>query len=238
MECTFLSTPKAFPTAARPGFYGGLMARFSGGQSKPIARPVGSVSSFRNATITLNPGNLLALAYGPWFYPDDDRTLVHDGGSIICLGGCILLLIGFALARVLGSFYIFNQPEPADSYRILQRLHRSSHERFDLPQRRQRISRLKESTSVIRRWQRRARKDNAELRAITSGITDGARLVPYVVAGTNCCSTRAWTWRCAYSGMVALTMLSITGVALEPLSSGSGGPALMKQTLNVGWKSS
>jgi hypothetical protein len=36
----------------------------------------------------------------------------------------ILLLTGFALAAWLGSFYIFNQPERPDSYRILQRLHK------------------------------------------------------------------------------------------------------------------
>jgi hypothetical protein len=34
----------------------------------------------------------------------------------------ILLLTGFALAAWLGSFYIFNQPERPDSYRILQKL--------------------------------------------------------------------------------------------------------------------
>ncbi|MDQ6764954.1 MAG: hypothetical protein M3Z22_02480 [Verrucomicrobiota bacterium] len=36
----------------------------------------------------------------------------------------ILLLIGFALAAWLGSYYIFSQPERADSYRILQKLHK------------------------------------------------------------------------------------------------------------------
>src|SRR6478672_7283856 len=36
----------------------------------------------------------------------------------------ILLLMGFALAAWLGSFYIFNQPERPDSYRILQKLHK------------------------------------------------------------------------------------------------------------------
>jgi hypothetical protein len=36
----------------------------------------------------------------------------------------ILLLTGVALAAWLGSFYIFNQPERPDSYRILQKLHK------------------------------------------------------------------------------------------------------------------
>src|SRR3984893_5096232 len=45
----------------------------------------------------------------------------------------ILLLIGFALAAWLGSFYIFDQPERPDSYRILQRLHKIEQpKRFEL----------------------------------------------------------------------------------------------------------
>src|SRR5919197_5622794 len=45
----------------------------------------------------------------------------------------ILLLTGFALAAWLGSFYIFNQPERPDSYRILQRLHKiEAPKRFEL----------------------------------------------------------------------------------------------------------
>ena len=35
----------------------------------------------------------------------------------------ILLLVGFAFAAWLGSFYIFGQPERPDSYRILKKLH-------------------------------------------------------------------------------------------------------------------
>ena len=45
----------------------------------------------------------------------------------------ILLLIGFALAAWLGSFYIFSQPERPDSYRILQKLHKiEAPKRFEL----------------------------------------------------------------------------------------------------------
>src|SRR6266498_1152990 len=45
----------------------------------------------------------------------------------------ILLLSGFALAAWLGSFYIFNQPERPDSYRILQKLHKiDPPKRFEL----------------------------------------------------------------------------------------------------------
>src|SRR5436309_16135526 len=45
----------------------------------------------------------------------------------------MLLLLGFALAAWLGSFYIFNQPERPDSYRILQSLHKiEPTKRFEL----------------------------------------------------------------------------------------------------------
>src|SRR5437879_11897704 len=45
----------------------------------------------------------------------------------------ILLLTGLALAAWLGSFYIFNQPERPDSYRILQKLHKiEPPKRFEL----------------------------------------------------------------------------------------------------------
>ena len=36
----------------------------------------------------------------------------------------ILLLIGFAMACWLGSFYIFGHPERAESYKILKKLHK------------------------------------------------------------------------------------------------------------------
>src|SRR5947207_4825114 len=45
----------------------------------------------------------------------------------------ILLLMGFAFAAWLGSFYIFDQPERPDSYRILQRLNQiDPPERFEV----------------------------------------------------------------------------------------------------------
>src|SRR5712672_3922802 len=45
----------------------------------------------------------------------------------------ILLLTGFAFAAWLGSFYIFDQPERPDSYRILQKLHKiDPPKRFEL----------------------------------------------------------------------------------------------------------
>src|SRR6201982_1500136 len=68
------------------------------------------------------------------FYPYDEpyarprRRINYFAWTVV-----ILLLIGFALAAWLGSFYIFNQPERPDSYRILQRLHKiEPPKRFEL----------------------------------------------------------------------------------------------------------
>jgi hypothetical protein len=71
------------------------------------------------------------------FYPYDEpyarprRRINYFAWTV-----AILLLIGFALAAWLGSFYIFNQPERPDSYRILQRLHKiEAPKRFELTSR-------------------------------------------------------------------------------------------------------
>src|SRR6201982_4123578 len=68
------------------------------------------------------------------FYPYDEpyarprRRINYFAWTVV-----ILLLIGFALAAWLGSFYIFNQPERPDSYRILQKLHKiEPPKRFEL----------------------------------------------------------------------------------------------------------
>ena len=62
------------------------------------------------------------------------HTRVRRSASVISAWTvAILLLIGFALAAWLGSFYIFNQPERPDSYRILQKLHKiEAPKRFEL----------------------------------------------------------------------------------------------------------
>src|SRR5438067_11248159 len=72
------------------------------------------------------------MDYG--FYPYDEpyarprRRINYFAWTV-----AILLLIGFALAAWLGSFYIFNQPERPDSYRILQKLHKiEPPKRFEL----------------------------------------------------------------------------------------------------------
>src|SRR5437899_10594100 len=52
-------------------------------------------------------------------YPRPRRRINYFAWTV-----AILLLTGVAFAAWLGSFYIFDQPERPESYRILQRLHR------------------------------------------------------------------------------------------------------------------
>src|SRR5437660_9646453 len=66
-------------------------------------------------------------------YQDEALTRRRQRINYFAWTVAILLLTGFALAAWLGSFYIFNQPERPDSYRILQRLHKvEPPKRFEL----------------------------------------------------------------------------------------------------------
>jgi hypothetical protein len=66
-------------------------------------------------------------------YQDDPYTRRPQRINYFAWTVAILLLTGCALAAWLGSFYIFNQPERPDSYRILQRLHKvEPPKRFEL----------------------------------------------------------------------------------------------------------
>src|SRR5438876_10772816 len=61
-------------------------------------------------------------------YPRPRRRINYFAWTV-----AILLLTGLAFAAWLGSFYIFEQPERPDSYRILQRLHKvDPPKRFEL----------------------------------------------------------------------------------------------------------
>src|SRR6516165_3422329 len=69
-------------------------------------------------------------SYNPY---DEPYTRPPERINYFAWTVAILLLIGFALAAWLGSFYIFNQPERPDSYRILQKLHKiEPPKRFEL----------------------------------------------------------------------------------------------------------
>src|SRR3989454_9653737 len=66
-------------------------------------------------------------------YQDEAHTRRRQRINYFAWTVAILLLIGLALAAWLGSFYIFNQPERPDSYRILQKLHKiEPPKRFEL----------------------------------------------------------------------------------------------------------
>jgi hypothetical protein len=153
----------------------------------------------------------------------------------------ILLLTGFALAAWLGSFYIFNQPERPDSYRILQRLHKiEPPKRFELT-----AAPAGEFLNSKQLYERYSEMGNAEL-ARTNGelarnyirnyqIVHG--LVPYVVGRFKIVATRELGPGDVFtSGMVALTTAVDNGELLMEHLYPANPEALplMKQTLNVG----
>src|SRR5438552_13270600 len=73
------------------------------------------------------------MDYGIYRYDEPYARPVRRRINYFAWTVAILLLTGFALAAWLGSFYIFDQPERPDSYRILQRLHKiEAPKRFEL----------------------------------------------------------------------------------------------------------
>src|SRR2546430_4570040 len=176
------------------------------------------------------------------FYPYDEpyarprRRINHFAWTV-----AILLLIGFALAAWLGSFYIFNQPERPDSYRILQRLHKiEPPKRFELT-----AAPPGEFLNSKQLYERYSEMGNAEL-ARTNG--ELARnyirnyqtvrgLVPYVVGRFKIVAVRELGPGDVFtSGMVALTNAVDNGELLMEHLYPANPEALplMKQTLNVG----
>jgi len=153
----------------------------------------------------------------------------------------ILLLTGFALAAWLGSFYIFNQPERPDSYRILQRLHKiEAPKRFELT-----AAPAGEFLNAKQLYDRYSEMGNAEL-AKTNGelVRNYIRnyqavrgLVPYVVGRFRIIAARELGPGDVFtSGMVALTSAVDNGELLMEHLYPADPEALplMKQTLNVG----
>ena len=176
------------------------------------------------------------------FYPyDEPYARPRRRTNYFAWTVAILLLIGFALAAWLGSFYIFNQPERPDSYRILQRLHKIEQpKRFELT-----AAPAGEFLNSKQLYERYSGMGNAEL-ARTNG--ELARnyirnyqmvrgLVPYVVGRYKIVAARELGPGDVFtSGMVALTNAVDNGeLLMEHLYPAN--PAalpLMKQTLNVG----
>src|SRR5215467_9492365 len=153
----------------------------------------------------------------------------------------ILLLIGFALAAWLGSFYIFNQPERPDSYRILQKLHKiEPPKRFELtaapPGEFLNASQLYER--YVGMGAAELAKSNAELlRNYIRNYQQVRGLVPYVIGRYTIIAVRELGPGDVFpSGMAALTAAVDSGELLMEHLYPAKPEALplMKQTLTVG----
>jgi hypothetical protein len=153
----------------------------------------------------------------------------------------ILLLIGFALAAWLGSFYIFSQPERPDSYRILQKLHKiEPPKRFELT-----AAPAGEFLNANQLYERyvgmgaaELAQTNAELlRNYIRNYQQVRGLVPYVVGRYTIIAVRQLGPGDVFpSGMVALTAAVDSGELLMEHVYPAKAEALspMKQTLTVG----
>src|SRR6478609_6324486 len=153
----------------------------------------------------------------------------------------ILLLTGFALAAWLGSFYIFNQPERPDSYRILQKLHKIEQpKRFELtaapPGEFLNASELYDR--YVGMGAAELAKTNAELlRNYIRNFQQVRGLVPYVVGRYTIIGVRQLRPEDVFpSGMAALTGAVDSGELLmeHVYPAKPEAVPLMKQTLTVG----
>jgi len=97
----------------------------------------------------------------------------------------ILLLIGFAMACWLGSFYVFGHPENVQSYKILQKLHKlDPPKRFEItaapPGEFLTAQKLFERYNTFPPLKLQAENDEL-LRMYIDNYTDTKKLVPYIV---------------------------------------------------------
>jgi hypothetical protein len=153
----------------------------------------------------------------------------------------ILLLTGVTLATWLGSFYIFDQPERPDSYRILQRLHKIElPKRFELT-----AAPAGEFLSAKQLYDRYVEMGSAELAKTNAELARNyirnylqvPGLVPYVIGQYAIMEARELEPNDVFtSGMVALTNAVDRGELLMEHVYPAGTPTvpLMKQTLSVG----
>jgi hypothetical protein len=180
------------------------------------------------------------MDYG--FYPyDEPYARPRRRTNYFAWTIAILLLTGFALAAWLGSFYIFNQPERPDSYRILQRLHKiEAPKRFELT-----AAPAGEFLNPTQLYERYSQMGNAELARANAELARNyirnyqtvRGLVPYVVGRFKIVAARELGPGDVFtSGMVALTNAVDNGELLMEHLYPANPEALplMKQTLNVG----
>src|SRR5207237_5072071 len=174
-------------------------------------------------------------------YQDEALTRRRQRINYFAWTVAILLLTGFALAALLGSFYIFNQPERPDSYRILQRLHKvEPPKRFELT-----AAPAGEFLNASQLYERyvgmgaaELAKSNAELlRNYIRNYQQVRGLVPYVVGRYTIIAVRELGPGDVFpSGMAALTAAVDSGELLMEHIYPANPEALplMKQTLTVG----
>jgi hypothetical protein len=174
-------------------------------------------------------------------YQDEAYTRRRQRINYFAWTVAILLLTGLALAAWLGSFYIFNQPERPDSYRILQKLHKvEPPKRFELT-----AAPAGEFLNASQLYERyigmgaaELAKTNAELlRNYIRNYQQVRGLVPYVIGRYAIIAVRELGPEDVFpSGMAALTGAVDSGELLMEHVYPAEPEALplMKQTLTVG----
>src|SRR6058998_3105818 len=181
------------------------------------------------------------MDYGLYRYDEPYSRPVRRRTNYFGWTVAILLLTGFAFAAWLGSFYIFDQPERPDSYRILQRLHKiDPSKRFELTA--APAGEFLKAKDLYDRYvgmgAAELAKTNAELaRNYIRNYQQVRGLVPYVVGRYRIIATRELGPGDVFtSGMVALTNAIDNGqLVMEHLYPAKPEAVrLMKQTLTVG----
>jgi hypothetical protein len=197
-------------------------------------------SKLRDRLETGESSRVHVMDYGISPY-DESYARRRRGTNYFAWTIAILLLTGFALAAWLGSFYIFDQPERPDSYRILQRLHKiEPPKRFQLT-----AAPAGEFLSAKQLYDRYIGMGSAELARANAELARNyirnyqlvRGLVPYVVGRYTIVAARELGPDDVFtSGMVALTSSADSGeLLMEHLyPANPESLPLMKQTLNVG----
>lgn len=197
-------------------------------------------SKLRDQLETGESSRVYVMDYGVSPY-DEPYARPRRGTNYFAWTIAILLLTGLALAAWLGSFYIFNQPERPDSYRILQRLHK-----IDPPKRFQLTAApAGEFVTAKQLYDRYIGMGSTELARANAELARNyirnyqlvRGLVPYVVGRYTIVSARELGPNDVFtSGMVVLATPVDSGELLMEHIYPADPEALplMKQTLNVG----
>jgi hypothetical protein len=198
-------------------------------------------SKLRDQLETGESSRVHVMDYGVSPYDDEPYARPRRGTNYFAWTITILLLTGFALAAWLGSFYIFDQPERPDSYRILQRLHK-----IDQPKRFQLTAApAGEFLNAKQLYERYIGMGSAELARANAELARNyirnyqlvRGLVPYVVGRYTIVAARELGPNDVFtSGMVVLATAVDSGeLIMEHLyPANPESLPLMKQTLNVG----